>query len=86
MVQSVKAYLSSLIPLPDEDMDTILGLMKSSRIRKKELLVHAGELCNKIAFFDSGYFRFFHTRHDGEEITSDFPVFRTFLQHPLQPL
>ncbi|HNW49456.1 MAG TPA: Crp/Fnr family transcriptional regulator [Prolixibacteraceae bacterium] len=72
MIESFKGYLSRLIPLEEAEFSLISGIAIHRELKKKELFVQNGEICNKVLFFDKGYFRFFHFDYNGNEITSDF--------------
>jgi CRP-like cAMP-binding protein len=80
LTDSLFRYLSQFITLGDVEREELLKIMKQKRMRKKEHFVRTGEICHKILFVGSGYFRFYHFHENGNEITSDFyfaPAFIT---------
>ena len=72
MIDAFKEYLNSFITLTDNEVTSLTSKLVHKELRKKELFVRAGDICSKILFFKSGYFRFFHFDYNGNEITSDF--------------
>jgi len=72
MTDALRKFINAYTVLDTEDFDTILEKLTIKELRKKEHLVSAGETCNEIAFFEKGYFRFYHYSPAGVEITTDF--------------
>jgi CRP-like cAMP-binding protein len=72
MTDQLYKFINQYLKLTDEEFNAILSIAKENSIKKKEHLVRANELCRKVVFFTEGYFRFYHSKNDGTEITSDF--------------
>jgi CRP-like cAMP-binding protein len=72
MQKSFNQFILQHIVLSDEDLDILWNRMTPRKLLKKDHLVKTGEVCNRLAFFSSGYFRFYHINASGDEITSDF--------------
>ena len=72
MIGKLKKYLDTIVQLPDEEFMAIASVISEKKIRKKEHLIQANEICNKVVFFFDGYFRFYHNTPNGDEVTSDF--------------
>jgi len=72
MKDQFRQFISKSSQLQEEEYLAFEGLMYEDVILKKEHLIKASEICNKIAFFSEGYFRFYHYGTDGTEVTSDF--------------
>jgi CRP-like cAMP-binding protein len=69
---SFESFLRQMITISDEDVNALWERMTPRKLLKKELLVASGHICNRIVFFNRGYFRFYHVSYQGDEITSDF--------------
>lgn len=72
MTDQFRQYISQIIQLEEEEIWSIERLMTEQVLLKKEHLVREMDVCNKIAFFSEGYFRFYYYSSEGIEITSDF--------------
>jgi CRP-like cAMP-binding protein len=72
MKESLKSFISAIVPLSEREYSLIEGITKERTLQKKEILVKEGESCNTICFYHEGCFRFFYTDESGREITSDF--------------
>ena len=72
ILKSFRAFVNRFIPTDDNLFDTIIGNFEYKKVARKELLLEAGKTANKIFFLHEGFVRFFHTKKDGTEVTSDF--------------
>ena len=72
MEEALRNYISAITPLSDSEFLSFFSKTRSKSLFKKELLVREGEFCNKIYFYQEGYFRFYYVDQAGREITSDF--------------
>lgn len=79
MRESLLSYLNRFIQLPEEELRAFEGIVVRRQLQRKELFAEYGKVCQKVLFFDSGYFRFFHTDANGNEITSDFYFAPSFI-------
>ncbi len=79
MRATLQKYLTSLFQLSDEELRAFDGILVERTLKKKELFAEYGKTCHKVLFVADGYFRFFHTDHKGNEITSDFYFAPTFI-------
>lgn len=72
MIDAFKKYINQFIQMDEDDLQAIANIMEPGKLKKKEYFVTTNEICNKILFFNEGYFRFYHLDFNGNEITSDF--------------
>lgn len=72
MEEALRKYITAIAPLSDREFMSVFSKMRAKSLLKKELLVKEGEHCNKIYFYQEGYFRFYYVDQAGREITSDF--------------
>lgn len=64
-------FVEEIIPLPEEDKESIRQTFKPIFLRKDTLLESAGRVPQFHNFIVSGYLRNFHVDEDGNEITTD---------------
>ncbi|TGE14374.1 Crp/Fnr family transcriptional regulator [Hymenobacter elongatus] len=69
--ESLYAQLQALIPLTAEDFAAFAAALQPRQLRKKELLLREGEICQHVAYIESGCLRYFYTV-EGEEHTGQF--------------
>jgi CRP-like cAMP-binding protein len=72
IVKSFRAFVNKFIETDDRLFDTLISNFEFMKVARKELLLEAGKTANKIFYLHEGYVRFFHTKMDGTEVTSDF--------------
>ncbi len=72
MLDSLKSYINPFVQLKQEEFEAFVSATTFRHLAKKDLLVKEGQVCSTIGFFNQGYFRFFHTDVNGNEVTSDF--------------
>lgn len=72
IIDELRKFTSAISPLTTEEISAIDSVSSVGKIAKREHLVEAGQIANGFIFFTTGYFRFYHYNHQGEEITSDF--------------
>ncbi len=72
ILKSFRAFVEKFIPTEDKLFHTIISNFEYKKVARKEFLLEAGKTANKIFFLSEGFVRFFHTKNDGNEITSDF--------------
>lgn len=72
MTENLKDFVDHYVKLSDAEMEAFINASTIKKIRKKELLVKEGEACTFIGFFTEGYFRFYYSDSNGNEVTTDF--------------
>lgn len=70
--KSLHTFVNRFIKTDDELFDTILGNFEYYNTARKELLLEAGKVADKVFFLPEGFVRFFHNKQNGIEVTSDF--------------
>ena len=70
--KSFRAFVNNFIQTDDRLFDIIISNFEYKKVARKEILLEAGKTANKIFYLHQGFVRFFHTKKDGTEVTSDF--------------
>ena len=70
-VEIFKSYLQKIFFISDETFNLALPFLKEIEIKKNDFFVKEDQICNDIAFINSGLFRIFYVK-DGVEINSCF--------------
>lgn len=70
MLNKLKTYCKTFIPLTDKELKLIDTYFESKDVKKKEFLLQDGKICNFIGFIAEGTIRHFHIK-DGVEKTCD---------------
>jgi CRP-like cAMP-binding protein len=70
--KSFRAFVNKFIQTDDRLFDIIISNFEYKKVARKEILLEAGKTANKIFYLHQGFVRFFHTKKDGTEVTSDF--------------
>jgi CRP-like cAMP-binding protein len=71
MFDHLKNSVDQIYPLPDEDFMALLRRITVKKLKKHEFLLREGEVCNHIAFINSGFLRIYHNK-EGKEHTTHF--------------
>ena len=71
-IKSFHRFVNKFIQTDDKLFDILINYFEYKKVARKELLLEAGKTANRIFFLHEGFVRFFHTKKDGTEITSDF--------------
>lgn len=70
MFEALKTYCSTKVPFTDKELGFIDLYFEEKKLRKKQLLLQGGKVCNFIGFIADGTIRHFHVK-DGVEKTCD---------------
>lgn len=68
----IKAVITSFVPMPDEEYELILPLIKRMAIKKDTDLLKQGQVCRYVYFIEAGFFRMFYVDYKGNEINCRF--------------
>ncbi|KUO63565.1 hypothetical protein APF79_11640 [bacterium BRH_c32] len=71
-LKQFREFVNRFIEIDDKLFDTIINKFEYKKVARKELLLEAEKTANKIFFLSEGFVRFFHTKDEGIEVTSDF--------------
>lgn len=72
MFQDLINYMRYFVDLRPIHIDALASVVQPGKLKKKEHLLTSGDVCNHVTFFNQGYFRFYHYKSDGSEVTRDF--------------
>lgn len=72
ILNAFRGFVNRFIQTDDKLFDSIISNFEYKKVARKELLFEAGKTADKIFFLLEGFVRFFHTKNDGTEVTSDF--------------
>lgn len=78
MTENLLTYFSKYIQLSELDKARIISAFTPLKIKRKEYLLTEGEVCEFVAYVNSGIIRHFHVK-DGNEITCDITLPHTFI-------
>jgi len=70
--KSFRLFIERFINIDDELLNKVIGCFNYMKVPRKALLQEAGITAAKLFFLHEGFVRFFHTKEDGTEVTSDF--------------
>ena len=70
MHQELKAHVTAVLDFSSAELDLIDRYFHEVRLKKKELLLEGGQVCNTLTFVAEGCIRQFHLK-DGDERTCD---------------
>ncbi|MEQ9188491.1 MAG: Crp/Fnr family transcriptional regulator [Cryomorphaceae bacterium] len=70
MFEKLKAYCKATVSLTEEELSLIDDYFELRELKKKELLLQEGKVCNFIGFIADGTVRHFHSK-EGTEKTCD---------------
>lgn len=72
MTAQIKSYYKGLIPaLQEEDWRSLENYLHFQTLKKGELLIRNGDVCNQVSFINKGLLRFFYLV-EGKEICTGF--------------
>jgi len=74
MFTAINDYVNRCGIFSPEDMTVFNGLLKPKSIKKKQLLLREGEICNFEAYIVSGCLRTFYIDENGSEVILQFSV------------
>lgn len=69
MKETLAKYIQQKVKMSDEDLRLILSYFKSRRVKKKEILLHEGDLSNRMYFVVKGCLRIYFIKDVGTEVT-----------------
>ncbi|QXV65700.1 Crp/Fnr family transcriptional regulator [Mucilaginibacter sp. 21P] len=67
MMNSFRDYAKEYINLNDEEIGLMLSVATEKKVRRKDMLLQAGEICRHKIFIFEGMLRLYRTRDDGSE-------------------
>lgn len=81
-----------IVPLTSEEIAYIRCYFKERKVKKNEILLDAGSICDRVFFVANGLLRTFHLKPNGSEFTRLFvteghfcTVLESFSDHKLSP-
>ena len=68
----LKSQIDSIISLSSEEWAQLLPFLESKTLKKNGYLLQEGQICDSIAFVNSGVLIYFKFLENGKEVTTDF--------------
>jgi CRP/FNR family transcriptional regulator, anaerobic regulatory protein len=68
----MKSQINSIISLTNEEWNRFLPFIESKNLKKNSYLLQEGQICESIAFINSGVLIYFKFLENGKEVTTDF--------------
>jgi len=69
MKEALARYIQKKVKMSDEDLQFILSYFKPRTVKKKEILLHEGDLSNRMYFVVKGCLRIYFIKDVGTEVT-----------------
>ena len=70
MLENIKKSITSLVDFEEEDLMYFLSLFTYKKIKKNQYFLREGEICNQVAFINSGLIRSFFLIDGREQVDS----------------
>jgi CRP/FNR family transcriptional regulator, anaerobic regulatory protein len=68
----LKSQINSIVPLNNEEWHKFLPFIESKNLNKNSYFLQEGQICESIAFVNSGVMVYFKFLENGKEVTTDF--------------
>jgi CRP/FNR family transcriptional regulator, anaerobic regulatory protein len=68
----LKSHVSQIVALSDEEWLQFLSFLEPKTLKKNDYFLMEGQICESVAFVNSGIFTFFKSLENGKEVTTDF--------------
>jgi CRP-like cAMP-binding protein len=68
----LKSQINSIVSLSNEEWHKFLPFIESKILKKNSYLLQEGQICDSIAFINSGVLIYFKFLENGKEVTTDF--------------
>jgi CRP-like cAMP-binding protein len=68
----LKNHINSIVSLDTEEWNHLLPYIKSKTLKKNSYFLQEGQICDSIAFINSGVLIYFKFIGNGNEVTTDF--------------
>jgi CRP/FNR family transcriptional regulator, anaerobic regulatory protein len=68
----IKSQINSIVSLTDEEWNKFLPYIESENLKKNSFFLQEGQICESIAFINSGVLIYFKFLENGKEVTTDF--------------
>jgi CRP-like cAMP-binding protein len=76
--KNIHQVISSFIEISNEEWVNYSSMFKTKEIKKKEIILHEGNICKDVFFINKGVLRFYFVDNNGEEKTFHFAIENTF--------
>ena len=68
----LKSHINSIAPLSDEEWNYFLPFIELRTLKKNDFFLSEGEICDTLAFVNSGVLIYLKFLENGKEVTTDF--------------
>lgn len=82
MFNLLRTHIEKRVQLTDEEFDIIIKFFKPKKLRKKQFLLHEGEVCKNIGFVKSGCLREYTIDNKGSEHIIQFAIEDWWISDP----
>lgn len=82
MFENFETYITSKVSFSEEELQLMRSLSSCKKIRRKQLLLHKGEVCRYKTFVSKGLFRTFSINNDGAEAIMRFTAENEWVVDP----
>ena len=70
--ERLKKSINSIVPLSDAEWDKLNVFFDERKLHKNEFVLEAGEVCDSVAYVNSGSLIYYKLSENGTETTTDF--------------
>jgi CRP-like cAMP-binding protein len=78
-INKIIEEVNSIVSMPESDIELLVSILKSKKVKKDEYLLKEGEVCGNVYFLISGFFRMYYIDLKGNEINYRFTDKSNFL-------
>jgi CRP-like cAMP-binding protein len=71
-IDLLENQINSIVPLSTDEWSQFLPFIESKTLKKNGYFLHEGQVCDSIAFVNSGILIYFKLLENGKDITTDF--------------
>jgi CRP/FNR family transcriptional regulator, anaerobic regulatory protein len=68
----LKSHINSIVSFSNEEWHQFLPFLESKNLKKNSYFLQEGQICESIAFINSGVLIYFKFLENGKEVTTDF--------------
>jgi CRP/FNR family transcriptional regulator, anaerobic regulatory protein len=68
----LKSHINSIVSVSNEEWHQFLPFIESKNLKKNSYFLQEGQICESIAFINSGVLIYFKFLENGKEVTTDF--------------
>lgn len=76
---NIREYIASIITLEDSEWELIANALDNKTLAKDDFFLKEGQVCNAIAFINTGALIYYKDLENGDQMTTDFAFERDWV-------